>query len=337
MKVSIKTTGLVLLFLSLIFIQIHCGKTKTKETIPAPTLTSVDPVNGIVGDPVQVNGSNLQNADGITFNGISSKIVQATNSSVISVVPNGATAGLNNIAVHTSGGTSNQLQFSVIKNPDHIDPLPPTLSKVLPAANYTDYPLLIYGDNLSGVISLTFNDKDAVVYTNNQKVVTTTVPKNLPSGAVTIKIRTVKGTTSISFQILGPPPAPADINWSIVTIPPPNYIPSISNQWSCGLFSQVDPPNGRTLVDPGSDPTGTGNFNITGRYEYDFNKASNYNFINYVEIVNHTTNEVLAGQFSSKFNNPCVLEMVLISSKDGTVHTCTFDRQKDDPTLVCEK
>ncbi|MCF6403778.1 hypothetical protein L3C95_12880 [Chitinophaga filiformis] len=332
MKQLIRINQLYLLLLIILFTGPQCGKSK-KEVIPVPSLSSVSPVKGIVGDPVTVSGQNIGNADKITFNSTASTIVGNTGTAITTVVPAGATIGMNKIAVYTSGGKSNELQFEVIEEPDNVDPLPPTLSKIIPAANFTEYPVLIYGDNLSGAISVTFNDKDAVVYTNNKKVITVTVPKDLPAGTVTVKVATVKGTSTLNFQVSGPPPSgPASVNFSIINIPPPNYVPTISNNWSCGLFSQTD---GNNFVDLNTDD-GTFNYDVTGTFEYHFDKDKDYNDLNYVEFTNKTTGETFAGQFSATTANPCVLKMVLISSKTGTVSTCTFDRKANNPDEQCD-
>lgn len=325
-------TRLAIIFAFFAIINPQCKKSNKAVNKPKPVLTSVSPAEGIIGDPVTIQGQDLENTDKVTFNGIESKIIQTTNSNLFTVVPPNATPGTNKIAVHTDGGGSNELSFEVFKEPDHVDPAPPTLSKVLPSQNYTEYPILLYGDNLSGVVKLTFNDKDAVIYTNNKKVITTSIPKDLAGGPVTVKVTTLKGTSSINLQVLGAPPSgPPSVNFTIISIPPPNYIPSISNKWSCGLFAQVSGTN--TFYEFNSDTTGNGDYAITGRFEYDFDKTHNYNDLNYVEIINHSTQDTLVGQFSSKFNNPCIFDMVLLSAKTGEIFECTFNN----PNTPCDQ
>jgi hypothetical protein len=321
-----------MLLLIILFTGPQCGDSKKDVTPALPSLSSVSPVKGIEGDPVTINGQNLGSAQKVTFNSITSTIVTNTATTITTVVPPGATIGVNKIAVHTGAGKSNELNFEVAETPDNIDPLPPTLGKIIPAANFTEYPVLIYGDNLSGAISVTFNDKEAVVYTNNKKVITATVPKDLPAGTVTVKVKTVKGQSTLNFQVSGPPPGgPASVNFSIIAIPPPNYLPSISNNWSCGLFAQQD---GNDFVDLNTDD-GTQHYDVTGSFDYHFDKVRNYNDLNYIEFTNKITGETFAGQFSSASGNPCILKLVLISSKTGQITTCTFDRRTNDPDLVC--
>lgn len=333
MKQLLKSKLTLGMFLLLTILFFHCSKTSQTTTPPPPTppvLTAVSPVNGISGDAVTLTGKNLDNADKISFSGITSTIVQNTGTSITSVVPSGATVGTNKITIHNSGGTSNELSFEVLKKPVIFDSFPPSLTKTIPSSAYAESPVLIYGDNLSGVIEISFNDKPAVVFTNNKTVITANVPKDIPAGNATIKARTVKGTATLSFQVLGPlPGGAAVVNFSIVTIPPPGYVATISNDWSLGLLSRVDYDSNThtgTFIDPNSDTSGNNNeFAITGRYEYYFDTTLNYNTKNYIEIIDHHTGDTLAGQFSSKFVKPCVLKMVLVSSKTGKVVLNTFD------------
>ncbi len=322
MKRAIQNDYMLLLLLSLILICPQCKKDKTDP----PSLSSVSPASGIAGDPVTVTGSNLQNADKVTFGGKSSVLVQVGNTSITTVVPNGATAGINKITVSNSGGSSNELDFEVFTRPEVYDSLPPTLTKTIPSSNYNGYPVLIYGDFLSGVLSVTFNGKPAEIFTNNQKVITTIVPNDLPAGSVKIKVKTVKGEDDLDFQVLGASPTgPADATFSIVDIPPPNYVAEISNDWSCGLFDGSA--GDSTFVQLFTDDNGDRNYKVTGRYEYNFDKARDYSQLNYVEFTNKETGETFAGQFSATKDKPCVLKMVLISSKTGIISTCTFDQR----------
>ena len=330
----------LLMFLSFTLCFVHCSKSDKAVAVDPPVLNAVNPANGIIGDVVILSGKNLENGDKVSFNGISSLFNSNTSTSITTVVPPNAGTGVNKISIHNSRGTSNELSFEVFATPSHPDPLPPTLSKTVPASGYTENPILIFGDNLSDVLKITFNDKVAVIYTNNKKVITTTIPKDLPAGTATIKVKTAKGETTTSFQVLGPPPGgAAAVNFSIVSVPPANYVPSISNQWSCYLLSTFynNSSHTNTFVGLGTDNNGDENYNITGMYEYNLELAANYNRNNYVEIIDHAAGDTLAGQFSSQFANPCILKMVLISSKTGLVTTCIFDRRDNDSSLQCEE
>lgn len=318
-------------YFMILFLAVGCDN--SEKEIPVPVINSITPTTGYIGDPVTLKGNNLGSPTKIRFNQVESNFSSGTNTEIITVVPPGADLGNNFIAVTTAGGESNALPFEVLEDLRPIDLLPPTLEKSYPNKNFISYPVLIYGNNLSRA-TVTFNDIPATIYTNNQKVVTTMVPEGLPAGTVKIKIKTPKGdSNTIDFRVDGPPPPGVPIiHFSIVTIPPPSYVPTISNNWSCGLFSD----NGDgTFVDLNTEDS-NGNFSTVGRYEYGFDEEKGYNFLNYVEITDTIEGVTYAGQFSSEFNNPCVLEMVLISSATGELFVCSFDR-KNDGELNCEE
>lgn len=325
MKTSTLKLSLLILIASSVLINLNCKK--TKKEIDLPSIDSLVPEYGTIGDVVVIHGKNLVDIDQVTFQGVMSKIVNVNATQLTTVVPNGVSAGMINVAVRNEGGASNQLSYELFAKPAHVDSLPPKLKNVYPSASYTEYPVLIYGDYLSGVLKVTFNDKPATIFTNNQNVVTTTVPKDLAPGKITIKVVTMKGESTFNFQTLGPPPTPSNVNFSIINIPPPNYLPSISNNWSCGLFAKRETTADGYVhfVDLNSDSNFDENYNITGRYKYNFDKQAGYNVSNYVEIINKAESDTLVGAFSSKFDRPCVYEMVLISSKTKGVFRCTFD------------
>jgi hypothetical protein len=305
-----------LLLFAMVIIFLQCSK-KAEE----PQLNSIIPAKGLIGDPVTIKGAYLNNATSVSFNGTTSLILNSTVSELATVVPAGISTGLNNVIVQTNGGTSNQVQFEVVEIPEFTDQFPPELEMVIPESNYIQFPVLIYGNFLSGVINVTFNDIEAEIFTNNQKVITTTVPKGIPSGPVKIKVRTVKGTSTIDFNVQGPPPGGnVPVNFSIVNIPPPGYVPLISNKWSCGFF-QGEANNTFIEIDDDFDQKNE----ISGKFEFNFDASGGYNNLNYVQITNSETGEILAGLFSSEFENPCVYEMILISSVTGTVFECTVD------------
>ena len=124
-----------------------------------------------------------------------------------------------------------------------------------------------------------------MIYTNNHTCVTATVPKDLPTGNVTITLVTVKGTYTKDFQILGPAPSGVTpVNFSIITIPPPDFVPAISNEWTCGTFQAELLTIVLFLIL--SCKTHPEISYVTGVFKYDFNKTKSYNDLNYVEFTN---------------------------------------------------
>jgi hypothetical protein len=313
------TTKNHLLILSAVFFVLVQNCKKAEE----PKLSAIVPAKGLIGDPVIIKGAHLSDAISVSFNGTSSLILNSSDSELETVVPSGIPTGQNQVIVQTESGTSNQVQFEVVEMPEFTDEFPPELEMTVPESNYIQYPVLIYGNFLSGVISVSFNDIDAEIFTNNQKVITTIVPEGVSNGPVKIKVRTIKGTSTIDFNVQGPPPGGiVPLNFSIVNIPPPGFVPVISNQWTCGLFSET---SDSTFVESNSDENFDENFKITGKFEFNFQPENDYNNLNFIQITNTETGEIFAGHFSSVFDKPCVHRMVLISSLTGEVFECTVD------------
>jgi hypothetical protein len=329
MQQLIKTRIIIILFICWMLVIPQCGKKNGPAPTPAPTLQTITPISGFIGDSVSITGGNLADADGVYFNGSSTLVVQNTSSQITTVVPNGLSPGTDSVSVRTAGGTSNQLAFTIYKEPQFVDSLPPQIAQAIPTANPGGYPVLLYGNYLSGVVSLTFNGIEATINTNNHQVVTAIVPANLPVGSVTIKLITKKGTAIIPFQVSAGTSGAGNstVNFSSVSIPPPDYVPSISNQWSCGLFQQTTT-SGSTInfVDIGTLAADGVTFTTTGYLTYNYDKSKNYNDLNFITFTNSLTGVTEAGLFSSTSANPCILDMELISSIPGSpVTSCTFN------------
>lgn len=320
-----------ILLTGLIFFTAQCGK---KSGSNPPSISSVDPTGGLPGDPVTIHGTDMTGATSVSFNSITSTVITATSTSVTTVVPMSATKGTYNVSVTTPSGTSGNFAFTVYEQPPYEDNDPPQFAKTIPQSNYSDYPLLISGNNFSGVYSVKFGDKDAVISTSNHTCITTVVPKDLPAGNVTVTIYTnKKPTATFQFQVLGAAPTGnVPVNFSVVTIPPPNYVPSISNSWGspCNLF-EGNPDSTFDVVE-----NGVGTLLGSGKFSYHFNSTLGYNDLNYVQFTYTSSGETYAGMFTSKTVNPCILKMIVISSKTGKVDSCLFDRLFYDSTVICD-
>ena len=72
------------------------GPSFTVEEPPAPTITSIDPANGIVGTVITINGTNFSataSENVVNFNGTTATVTAATTTSITTSVPDGATSG----------------------------------------------------------------------------------------------------------------------------------------------------------------------------------------------------------------------------------------------------
>lgn len=80
-------------------------------TVPAPTVTGLNPTSGPVGTSVAVTGTNLTGATALTFNGTASTFTVNSPTSLTATVPNGASTGP--VSVTTPGGTGVGPTFTV--------------------------------------------------------------------------------------------------------------------------------------------------------------------------------------------------------------------------------
>lgn len=317
MKSFIVAKRPLLPFLLILIFTLQC---KRKDEYARPVLMSITPATGAVSDQIVIKGSNLNTAQKISFNQVDFVVDPGTE--ITTVVPPGASLGINKVTVTTLGGVSDPVSFTVIPSNVTSPVNAPTLIKSIPDNNFVGYPVLINGTDLLGA-KVMFNNQEAAIFTNNQTVITISVPNGLSAGVVQIKVITAKGTSNVlNFEVVKPSAGtpPPTLSFGIISPPPPSYVPTISNNWSCGLFAT----NGDgTFVD-------LNNASVTGKYQYSFNDK-----LNYVEYTNAANNETFSGQFSSKFNKPCIREMVLISSKTGKISKCTIDLSNQG--VVCEK
>jgi hypothetical protein len=81
---------------------------------PVPAITSFSPESGEAGIEVTITGTNLSEVTSVEFNGVAAEIVSKTTTSVVTVVPEGATSG--KISVTSEGGeASSTADFAVVQ------------------------------------------------------------------------------------------------------------------------------------------------------------------------------------------------------------------------------
>jgi hypothetical protein len=165
-------------------------------TVPAPTITSLNPTSGSVGGSVTMTGTNLANVTAVSFNGTNAvSITPVSATQIKAVVPTGATTG--NVTVTTPGGTSNGQTFTVT--------LPvPTMTSLNPTSGMVGSSVVIIGTNFTNASAVTFQGTAAAFTVNSATQITATVPVGAITGAVSVStpIGTVNGKT---FTVLAPP------------------------------------------------------------------------------------------------------------------------------------
>ena len=169
---------------------------KLTITVPAPTITSFTPTSGPTGTSVTVTGTNLSGATKITFNGATGKVSSSTATTVVGVVPTGASTG--KIAVTTTGGTAtSSSSFTVLAAP--------TITSFTPTSGMTGTSVTLTGTGLTGARSVTFNGVAGTVTSSTSTSAVVVVPAGASTGRIAVTTANGTGTSSSSFTFVAAP------------------------------------------------------------------------------------------------------------------------------------
>ncbi len=162
-----------------------------------PSITGFTPVSGTVGSNVTINGQNLNLIDSIRFNGTRATYNFLNATSIVGIVPVGATTGLIELFYQGIRYTSS--------SPYTVVAAPPTIISFSPTAGPTGTTVSIIGTNFTGITQITFNNVNAPIFTvHRPDSLTVVVPPSATTGQVRV---TTSGGTSGSrqpFQVLNP-------------------------------------------------------------------------------------------------------------------------------------
>lgn len=157
-----------------------------------PTITSFAPTSGATGYSVTIHGTNFGCATSVSFNGASASFVVNSASQITTAVPSGATTG--QITVTTTGGIAiSSSNFTVAKAP--------TITSFTPSSGNVGTSVTIYGTNLTGVTSVTFNGVTASFSAGTSTRMSATVPSTATSGRITVTTAGGTATSSNDFTV----------------------------------------------------------------------------------------------------------------------------------------
>ncbi|WP_287128547.1 BPSS1187 family protein [Candidatus Cyanaurora vandensis] len=160
--------------------------------IDPPTLTSVNPTAGLVGDTVTLAGTNLGTTTRVTFNGVSATFTINSSTRVKAVVPVGATTGP--VVLTNPGGNATLPSFGVY-------PLP-VVTSFTPTSGPVGTVVTITGSGFTGADQVSFGYDDAASFTvNSDTQVTATVAVGTPTGLVRVYNPAAAGVSSTSFTV----------------------------------------------------------------------------------------------------------------------------------------
>jgi hypothetical protein len=174
--------------------------------MPAPTITSLGPNSGNVGDTIAIHGSNLGslNVDTCTihFNGNDASPIAETGVRILCAVPVGASTGP--VTVTVNGQTSNALTFTVTGGGG--GGTPPSITSIVPTSGPTGTSPTITGLHFGasqGISTVTFNGVTASVVSWSDTSIVATVPGTATTGNVVV---TVNGNASnaVLFTVTTP-------------------------------------------------------------------------------------------------------------------------------------
>src|SRR2546425_1939583 len=127
-------------------------------TVPAPSITSLNPTSGLVGTSVTIAGANFgatQGTSTVTFKGTAAAPTSWSATSIVVPVPAGATTG--NVVVTVGGVASNGVSFTVTVPA-------PSITSLNPASGLVGASVTIAGANFGatqGTSSVKFNGTTA--------------------------------------------------------------------------------------------------------------------------------------------------------------------------------
>lgn len=149
-----------------------------------PTITSLTPTLGIVGQAVTIAGTNFgttQGNSGVTFNGATATPTAWSSTSITAPVPTGATTGPTIVTVN--GQPSGGVTFTVVP--------PPTITSLTPSSGVVGQTVTVTGTNFGvtqGSSSVAFNGVTATPTAWSQTSVTAPVPAGATTGPVVITV-----------------------------------------------------------------------------------------------------------------------------------------------------
>jgi hypothetical protein len=177
-----------------------------------PSITSIAPASGTVGQPITINGSNFTNPVTVIVNGTSVAGTWVNNNVVKVNVPGNSTVNKSvNVSVKTAADNSNNFPFLLLAEPATAQ------LKLKPNNNPVDWPVLLEGPNLGTVTRVTLNGKVITPNFRQANAITFVVPSDIgATGAMTLRLF-YTSDISTSYKV--------DLNFTVLNAPPPGPIP----------------------------------------------------------------------------------------------------------------
>src|SRR5207247_977091 len=156
-----------------------------------PTITDFAPTSAPVGSIVQINGTDLDGASSVTFNGTNASFSVTSATAIQATVPSGATSGP--IGVTTPGGTANSTGNFLVT---------PTITDFGPASGPVGTSVQINGTSFDGASTVKFNAVSANFTVTSSTTIQATVPTAATTGTISVTTPGGTATSASSFTVM---------------------------------------------------------------------------------------------------------------------------------------
>lgn len=164
---------------------------------PPPTLAGFSPDLGPVGTKITILGSGFVGTVGVSFNGTPAiTVTKVSATQLTATLPAGATTGP--ISVITAGGLATSTSNFTV-------PPPPAIATLSPASGAVGMVISITGSNLTGAISVAFNNVSVGFSVVSDTEITTSVPAGATTGRIVILTPGGKATSPGNFTVVPVP------------------------------------------------------------------------------------------------------------------------------------
>lgn len=162
-------------------------------TADQASIASFTPAGAGVGANVAIDGSKLNGATSVKFNGTSAAFTVDSATHISTTVPVGATTG--KITVTTPAGVATSANnFTVLATP--------AITAFTPSSGAVGSSVVVSGANLTGTTAVQFNGVNAPVFTvNSATQITVTVPATATTGRISVSTPAGNATSGSTFTV----------------------------------------------------------------------------------------------------------------------------------------
>ncbi|PIB34266.1 hypothetical protein BFP72_01870 [Reichenbachiella sp. 5M10] len=193
-NVKIKSTwaaGALILFASVF---VSCSEDEGDTTAPIPTITAISVESGEPGDAITITGTDLDDAESVTFGGVPATITSNSTTEIVTSVPEDGVTG--KIRVTTPGGVAEtQVDFSVIVVGAAV------VSEISPKSAQIGEQITITGTDMLTVTSVKIGEVEATVASTTETTAIVTIAEGSALGLSTLTIVNDGGTATTSTEM----------------------------------------------------------------------------------------------------------------------------------------